>query len=89
MNQSLCVAVNLSKHKYAIYSETGILLHRVDYSEQVDEYGVPIQVSQNGKFFLFQKKEMTGVVHILILTTEGLSFFKTIDVKESIDNYIE
>ena len=37
--------MNLTKNKYAVYTETGILLYRVNYQKQVDEYGTPIQVS--------------------------------------------
>ena len=31
--QSLNVAMNLTKNKYAVYSETGILLQRVNYQK--------------------------------------------------------
>lgn len=49
----MIVVMNITQYKYSVYTETGILLKRVSFKEQVEEYGVPNEVSSNGRFFLF------------------------------------
>jgi hypothetical protein len=46
-------AINLTKHDYEVYTERGILLREVSFKDTVKQYGYPIQVSNNGKNFVF------------------------------------
>ena len=41
--------------KYYVYSETGILLNRVEFSDLCKNYGEPILSTQSGFYFLFRK----------------------------------
>ena len=40
-----------------IYTETGILVDRVDYQELAKEIGKPIALSENGLILIFKKGE--------------------------------
>ena len=54
VNYITCLCV--PEHKMYIYSEMGILIDRIDYSEIAAQYGKPIVISENGTIFLFRKK---------------------------------
>ena len=38
-----------------IYTEMGILIDRVDYSDLADKYGKPVCLSENGTVLIFRK----------------------------------
>ena len=40
--------MNISEHKFYVYSQGGLLLNRVDYTSQHTKYGTPTAVSNNG-----------------------------------------
>jgi hypothetical protein len=42
----VCVKVNQSK--YYVYSQNGVLLNRVDFSNLTEAYGMPVSTSSNG-----------------------------------------
>lgn len=46
------VSMDVTANKYFVYSEGGILIDRVDFSEIQKHYGNLIQVSNNGRNFI-------------------------------------
>ena len=87
------ICCNLTEHKYYVYSMIGILINRIDFSEEVKKYGEPIATSGNGQNFIFKKdvndlkmgsidKIMT--ISIVNMTIFGLNHIKDINLYESI-----
>lgn len=81
---TLMIAMDLTASKYFLYSEGGLLQHRVNFEAVTKVYGKPVQVSPNGKIFLFKKDGAPSVIHIFALTFEEFVFIKTIDLQERI-----
>lgn len=79
--------MNLTDNKYHIYNMKGILEHRVNFNDQVLEYGHEQAVSNNGKIFLFKKKKSL-TYHVLILRSDKFQHIKDIKVAEAIDEYV-
>lgn len=48
--------MDMDRHLYYVMSDKGILLNRVDFKDQVSEYGNPVQISPNGKTLFFKIK---------------------------------
>ena len=42
------IAINLSSHKYNVFSQRGILLKEIKFEKQIEEYGEIAAVSPNG-----------------------------------------
>jgi hypothetical protein len=40
--------MNQNEYKYYIYTLNGLLQNRIDFTEEVEFYGTPIAVSDNG-----------------------------------------
>ena len=40
--------MNQSEYKYYVYTLNGLLQNRIDFSDQIEEYGFPVAVSDNG-----------------------------------------
>lgn len=49
------IMMNLSDHKYYVYSPKGIMIKRHDFSAFCRSYGNPKAVSNNGQVFVFKK----------------------------------
>ena len=47
--------MNTTEHKYYVYTQNGMLMNRVDYSDKIEKHGYPISTSSNGLNFIFQK----------------------------------
>jgi len=47
-------AYNFSKFEFDVYTEKGIQVRHNNFKKQVKNYGVPIQVSHDGRNFIFQ-----------------------------------
>ena len=47
------IAIDVTDDKFFVYSEGGLLYQRVDFEKQVKEHGKPVEVSSNGKLFIF------------------------------------
>ena len=45
---SYVFAFNLTEHKFYVYSEKGLLLNRIEYSDKVKLYGEEVSASSNG-----------------------------------------
>lgn len=80
--------MNITESKYFIYTLKGILKDRVDFSDMVRKYGNPRQVSNNGMVYIF-KKTQNFKLNVILLSQGGLTFVKTIHIKDAIHNYIE
>ena len=49
------IAVNLTEKKMYSYSQSGLLLKRYVFKNEVKQYGKPIKTSPNGLNFVFKK----------------------------------
>ena len=47
--------MNGTMHKYYVYSLNGLLINRVFFEEEVQNYGCIVATSSNGQFFVFKK----------------------------------
>ena len=74
------VSIDISSNKYFVYSEGGLLFNRVDYSREVNRYGVPIEVSNDGRNYIFQLPDKKDTINILRLDMKEFKFVKTIDI---------
>ena len=84
------VSIDVTASKFFVYSEGGLLYNRVDYQEKVTKlYGAPIEVSNDGRNFIFQKGDEKEVIHILRLELDEFKFIKTINIFESMKSYIK
>ena len=81
-------AINLTKYYYDVYTLRGIKLRRVSYKKFVKEYGTPLQVSNNGKNFVFQKIDDLFNLHIICFTSKQAVYMKKIHVQNDIHNYV-
>ena len=82
------ITMNISEHKYYVYSQGGILRKRVHYWREAREYGDPAAVSSNGQIFIFRQPK-TLTIHVLIMTLTGLEYIKKIDLSRAIPAYLE
>ena len=72
-----------------IYTETGILVDRVEYHDIAEECGKPIAISENGLVLIFRKGEESESISLVNVSINKLEKIKTIHMKEEIDKYIE
>jgi hypothetical protein len=79
--------MNQSEYKYYVYTLNGLLQNRYDFSEEVEFYGQPIAVSDNGQNYIFRKrielcktKEEMMMVSVIHLTAFGMFRLKEINV---------
>ena len=63
-----------------IYSEMGILLDRVNYSDIAKKYGKPITISENGTIFIFRKGMENPEIHMIMVHLDKLEFVETINI---------
>jgi len=82
------ITMNISEHKYYVYSQGGILENRVDYWIEATKYGEPTAVSNNGQIFIFRQPK-TLIIHVLIMTLEKLEHIKKIDLARAIPAYLD
>jgi hypothetical protein len=47
------ISMDIDRQLYYVMSDKGILLNKVDFSEQITKYGNPVQISPNGKNLIF------------------------------------
>jgi hypothetical protein len=48
-----------------IYTETGVLVDRVDYHELSKEIGKPVAISENGLILIFKKGEVSEKISLV------------------------
>ena len=78
---------NITENKCHVYTQKGILKHRIEYSDQVKKYGKPMSVSNNGMIYIF-KKPSKNVLNIMLLTLNGFIFIKQIKIMDKISDHI-
>ena len=67
------ICMNYTESKYYIYSENGILLNRVNFENNVKQYGDPIATSHDGLKYIFMKKNKHEIT-VMLLTEKGFEF---------------
>jgi len=60
-NSIICMKKNEREYKYYVYSHRGILKNRVNFMDDVLNYGEPIGTSANGKNYIFKKQESASI----------------------------
>lgn len=82
-DQLFIICLNMDEERVMVYTETGILLARVYYSELAKEIGKPVKVSSNGRVVLFRKTIYSFELALTEVTIEeGIKLIKKINVKE-------
>lgn len=81
--------INLTEKKYFIYSAGGRLRNRVNYNDirspSGETVGSPVEVSPNGRLFIFHRPEQPSYIYIFALTHKAFKYVKEIDIKEQIE----
>ena len=72
-----------------IYSETGILVERVSYADLAQQYGKPVEVSENGLILIFRKGHDNPEIHLIMVHIDKLEWVATIDVRARITSYLK
>jgi hypothetical protein len=83
------VAIDLTANKFFVYSEGGLLSKRVDYNKIVKEHGDPLEVSNDGRNFIFRSIKEKTVIHIYRVEVDEFKFIKTIDIFKALDLYVD
>jgi hypothetical protein len=47
--------MNETEHKYYVYTQNGLLVNRVNFTDLVNKYGEPVATSSNGLNFILKK----------------------------------
>jgi hypothetical protein len=59
------------------------------YKELAEECGKPIEVSDNGRYLIFKKSELSTEISLVEITLNGLHLLKKIDFKKEVLNKIK
>ena len=81
------MSLNLSKNHYSVLSMSGFREKIFDFTAEVEQYGQPVQVSNNAQIIVFLKYSETSIekypsISLLRITKDGLKFMKTINLTE-------
>jgi hypothetical protein len=77
---TILISVNLTDYKYYFFNIKGILLKRFDFRHQVNQFGQPISVSNNGRIFIFSPEDKPNILNVLMITFNGFKFVKRLDI---------
>lgn len=80
----MCIDAN----KIYVYTDTGILVDRIQYKDVAFECGSPQELSENARFFVFRKGDYDPTISLIRLELDGLKVLKSINIKDKILNYI-
>ena len=72
-----------------IYTETGILIDRINYKDLAHRYGKPIEISENGLILIFQKHSESTEIHLIQVHIHKLEWVATIDVRKRLAKYMD
>lgn len=86
-NNLFFIAMDLTNFSYKVFNDHILLVRQVDFSEEIRKYGVPVQVSSDGRNYIFVNALDKTTLHILTLTPHKFIYHKTIKIRESIMNY--
>ena len=87
-NSIVCMKKNEREYKYYVYSHRGVLKNRINFMQEVRNYGEPIGTSSSGKNYIF-KKDDSNVISVLQISILGFIHIKDIDIFECIEKYSE
>ena len=86
--KSYVFAFNITEHKFYVYSEKGLLLNRIEYSDKIKQYGDEASASSNGlNFALF--KSRNDQVTILRFNESECSILKTFNIEGAIKELLK
>ena len=89
---TLIMCINKTESKFYVYKPNGILIRRVEFSEQTEQYGQSKAVSQDGINYIYQKnKSQLNLddmmeIHMVTIDIFEFKYHKTINVKEELMN---
>ena len=86
---TLILCLCILEHKMYIYTETGILIDRINYKDIAHKYGKPVEISENGLILIFQKHSESTEIHLIQVHIHKLEWVATIDVRKSVNEYLE
>ena len=72
----LIMAMNLTLSKYYIYTERGILVNRVEFSQLVEKYGNASLTSTDGLKFIFRRLDPNTRDKTLDLRNQIITIFE-------------
>ena len=49
------ICINQTENKYYVYSENGILVNRINFNAEMEQYGQIVAMSNNGLTLVFKK----------------------------------
>ena len=85
-NYILCLCI--PDNKMYVYTETGILVDRVSYKDIAEQYGKPIEISENGLILIFKKGHDSPIIHLVMVHIDKLEWVRSIDVKQQLEEYM-
>ena len=68
-----------------IYTEMGILIDCIDYSDLAYQYGKPVCISENGSVLIFRKGNDNPEIHLIYIHFDKLVHIETINIKTRLD----
>ena len=71
-----------------IYTETGILVEKIDFSDLAIKYDKPIEISENGLILIFSKGLDDDEIHLIQVHIDKLEHVTTINIKQRIQSYL-
>ena len=86
---TLILCLGVQDNKMYIYTETGILIDRINYKDIAYKYGKPVEISENGLILIFQKHSDSTEIHLIQVHIHKLEWVATIDVRKSVGDYLE
>ena len=78
----------LDEEKIYIYTDTGILIKRLEYKDLALECGKPQELSENAQYFVFRRGDFNTDISIVKMTIDGLKKISTYNVKKTISEYL-
>ena len=76
---SYIFAFNINESKFYVYSEKGLLLNRIEYSEYTKKYGEFVSTSPDGLNFVLHDK-VADTISIIRFDEEEVQLLKSIKV---------
>jgi hypothetical protein len=75
------MVMNLTLSKYYIYTERGILVNRVEFSDLVEKYGRPSLTSTDGLKFIFRRIDTNVNNKLMDLRNQIITIFEIDEYK--------
>ena len=82
----LCMCID--DDKLYVYTETGILVRRITYSDLSEDYGRPQAISEDGKNVLFTKSRTSPIIALIKMDIEGMHLKSEVNYVQRIGAHI-